>query len=305
VGDQTSIGYPDKTWSPWRTCSHAVYPPGHPKAGEVHPGCLNCYAEALNHFHTGWNGGQWGPGAPRTVAAASSWDTVRGWARTAAMAGKRIRIFPSLCDPLDEEAPKDAQQRFWQLIRETAAPLWSQKQAEVDLKRIFGGVDWLILTKRPWRWELIPADVRRFIWLGTSISDQPTANFWIPELLKAEGVRLLWCSYEPALGPVDFGQVWFGEYRCPVCSRSWWRSTRCGDCDRNTEHRRGLEWVICGGESGGQRRPFEVAWMESAALQCKRAGVAFWAKQDAAFRSGQQGRIPPELWARKEVPHVA
>lgn len=329
MGKTTKIGWTHHTFNPWRGCTHGAFPEGTDNAGEPHPGCLNCYAEFLvcEKFQMGGVKGEWGPGAPRTVAADSGWAEPLKWARAAAEAGERRRVFFSLGDPLDEEAPREAQERFWQLIRDTAR-LCSAPAGECPdghdgqdgdcphCGRPAGGLDWLLLTKRPWRWRIIPEDVRALVWLGTSISDQATADAWVPELLKAEGFRLLFISAEPLIGEIDLdcGQ-------CPNHGRKFVvpddaLGERCAECAADgwsgeLEHgvwldplNGGIEWVITGGESGGDRRDALVKWYQKMADQCADAGVAFYMKQDTAFRAGQQGRIPDELWSIKQVPEV-
>lgn len=302
MGEKTAISWAHHTFNPWRGCSHALFPPGAANAGEEHPGCGGCYAEFLltEKFRMGGVKGEWGPGAPRTVAAESGWKEPLRWARAAAEAGERRRVFFSLGDPLDEEAPVDAQQRFWQLIRETAD---LRHGADLDLP--MGGLDWLLLTKRPWRWELIPEDVRPLVWLGTSISDQATADVRVPALLGARGFRLLFLSAEPLLGPLDVASITLagGAQAKPLCGLTW----ELGPRGYSIYQPKGpsIGWVIAGGESGASRRPAEVAWFQALAEQCTAASVPFFMKQDTAFRAGQQRRIPDELWARKEVPGEA
>lgn len=64
-----------------------------------------------------------------------------------------------------------------------------------------------------------------------------------------------------------------------------------------------LGWIIAGGESGGpKRREMNPAWLSSIADQCKAASVPLWVKQDSGPRSGLQGRIPDDIWCRKEFP---
>jgi len=65
------------------------------------------------------------------------------------------------------------------------------------------------------------------------------------------------------------------------------------DLDRLDLHEIG--WVIVGGEWGPNRRPFEIEWLERIADLCGRDGVPPFVRQDAAFKPGQQGRIPAEL----------
>lgn len=304
MGETTKISWCHATFNPWRGCSHAVGP-----NGQKHPGCLNCYAEFLvcDKFEMGGVKGEWGPGAPRTVAAESGWALPVKWALAAAKEGLRRRVFFSLGDPLDEEAPPQAQARFWDLIRETAEVCSITGQHPTACECTGGkegGLDWLLLTKRPWRWELIPEDVRPLVWLGTSISDQATADVWVPELLKADGFRLRFLSAEPLVGPVNLSDLLVPEGVLKPLAGLLWEPVGGGRPGVTVKRPRGprVEWVIAGGESGGARRPSEVAWYERLAAQCAEAGVPFYMKQDTAYRAGQQGRIPDALWALKRVP---
>jgi protein gp37 len=302
MGETTGIGWTHHTFNPWRGCSHALFPLGSSKAGEEHPGCGPCYAEELvTRWRMGGVKGEWGPGAPRT--AAKDWSGPPKWAREAAAAGERRRIFFSLGDPLDEEAPTDAQQRFWQLIRETAD---LRHGADPDLP--MGGLDWLLLTKRPWRWELIPEDVRPLVWLGTSISDQATADVWVPALLKTRGFRLRFLSVEPLVSRIRNLAELIAQ-PCPVCDGSMsipvpGGGKPCGACLPHQGIQPGVKWVIAGGMSGSKRQEADIADYQVLADDCAALRVAFYMKQDSGPRAGKQGRIPDELWKLKQVPEV-
>ncbi len=104
----------------------------------------------------------------------------------------------------------------------------------------------------------------RHIWLGVSVEDQATADERIPHLL-ATPAAVRFVSYEPALGPVDFGEWLF------PCDGGCGRDP----CDAPPR----LDWLIVGGESGPGARPCDVAWIRSAVAQCKAAGVACFVKQ--------------------------
>lgn len=128
-----------------------------------------------------------------------------------------------------------------------------------------------------------PAEPSGHIWHGVSCENQETADERISLLLRVPGKRFVSC--EPLLGAIDFAKV-------PGFNK-------CGSA--------GLEitqnlWVIVGGESGKGYRECEVEWIESIARQCQAAGVPVFVKQDSGVRPGQQGRIPDDLWALKEVP---
>jgi protein gp37 len=243
MGETTGIAWTDHTFNPWIGCT------------KVHAGCANCYAETLATTRLGR---KWGAGAERRVTAPDNWKQPLRWARAAVKAGVRQRVFcASLADVLDVEAPEGAREALWDLIRKTAG--------------ITGlGLDWQILTKRPERWEIIPKDVRRWVWFGTSISDQKTADEWGGRLLRARGFRLLFLSYEPAIGPANL-----------------------------THLLPDLGWVIMGGESGAGARPYGLEWARSAIAQCRAAGVPFFHKQAGAepFSHNREADDGREWWA--------
>lgn len=81
------------------------------------------------------------------------------------------------------------------------------------------------------------------------------------QLRAASGMRFpdwanLWVSCEPLLGPIDLGLMWNGELTKPV-----------------------YKWVVVGCESGPNRRPCKIEWVESIVEQCMTAGVPVFVKQ--------------------------
>jgi protein gp37 len=94
------------------------------------------------------------------------------------------------------------------------------------------------------------------------------------DLLGAIPARVRFASIEPLLGPLGELAPWLAS----------------------------LSWAIVGGESGPQRRPMALDWLTAVVRQCQTAGVPVWVKQDTALRDGQQGRIPAEVWALKQLP---
>ncbi len=261
MGEITGIAWTDHTFNPWIGCT------------KVHTGCKGCYAEALATTRLGR---QWGPGAERRVTSPANWKLPARWARAAAKAECRRKVFcASLADVLDVEAPKEAQVRLWQLIRETAnvrahdgrsCPIGPHVGHE---HHCHFGLDWLLLTKRPERWELIPEDVRALVWFGTSISDQETANEWVPRLLAAEGMRVRFLSAEPQVGPIDLRR-WIGPAVVGTLGAV--------EIDANW----GISWVIGGGESSQGKhvaRPYDLAWPRTLLEQCRAAREPFFHKQ--------------------------
>lgn len=120
-------------------------------------------------------------------------------------------------------------------------------------------VDWQILTKRPermlsmFRHIVFPQNV----WLGVTAENQEQLDVRGPMLLSMmAAVRFL--SVEPMLGPIAV--PFLEEY----------------------------SWVICGAESGPNRRPFDPAWAHDLLAQCRAAGpwLPFFAKQASGLRPG-------------------
>ncbi len=113
------------------------------------------------------------------------------------------------------------------------------------------------------------------VWLGTSISDQSSADLRIPHLLACPAaVRFV--SAEPLLGPVDLTNI----------ERPAWPGTHIFsalDCDVDLEDDEWggatIDWVIVGGESGPKARPMHPDWARGLRDQCVAAGVAFFFKQ--------------------------
>jgi protein gp37 len=105
------------------------------------------------------------------------------------------------------------------------------------------------------------------LWLGTSVEDQRRADTRIPELLKIPA-RVRFLSVEPMLEAIDLR---FG--RLP---HNMDEARMFGDVVPDS---RGVDWIIVGGESGSNARPFDLAWARSLRDQCREAGVAFFMKQ--------------------------
>lgn len=128
---------------------------------------------------------------------------------------------------------------------------------------------WIVLTKWPKRmaaWAKIVGPFPRNLWLGTSVTDQPTADARLPHLLGIDAaVRIV--SYEPALGPVDWpkgmdplGIVW--NENIPT----------------GYEGGSPIDLIIAGGETGPDSRPAHPDWFRAARDQCAAAGVKFFLK---------------------------
>lgn len=229
MSEHTAISWADSTWSPWEGCT------------QVSPACDHCYAKRMNvRFRKGEN---WGPGAPRRLYDDEHWDKPVRWNAAAAKAGKVRSVFPSVCDPFDNEVDPALRERFFALIGATP------------------NLRWLLLTKRignvPGMVALIPGWLPPNVWLGATVCNQAEADRDIPKLL-AVPARVRFLSIEPMLGPVDLHDHLMRQVN--------------GFTQR-------IDWVICGGESGPQARPMHPGWVRSLRDQCAAAGVPFHFKQ--------------------------
>jgi protein gp37 len=160
-------------------------------------------------------------------------------------------------------------------------------------------LDWQLLTKRPenvrkmWpvarrypdpspmggaRAATRPDYFRQNVWIGTSISDQATADKYVPELLKLRDLSpLLFVSAEPLLGPVRLDQV-----QCEGLVEIDALRGRHGLKRPLQGKSPAVDWVIGGGESGPKARPCDVAWIRSVVQQCRDSDVPVFVKQMGA-----------------------
>jgi protein gp37 len=262
VGENSRIEWCDSTFNPWVGCT------------KVSRGCDHCYAEAMMDHRYGKL--EWGPHGARKRTSEANWKKPLQWAKQARASGTRPRVFcASLADVFDNKVPDEWRFDLGQLILATPE------------------LDWLLLTKRPenmtkgmlpvigWPWPNV--------WLGVTAEDQARADHRIPILLNTPAaVRFV--SYEPALGPIEFGK-WADE----GVYIDWLRGF-----DGSEPPTPGLDWVIAGGESGPNARPAHPQWFRDVRDQCKAAGVAFHYKQAgewmpvASARSGEGGALPPD-----------
>jgi protein gp37 len=120
------------------------------------------------------------------------------------------------------------------------------------------------------------------VWLGVSVENQAAADERILRLLQTPAaVRFV--SYEPALGPVDFSAFMRNSRRFEQLAAAGWANDLPA-----------LDWIICGGESGPGKRPFDPDWARAVRDQCRDAGVPFFMKQIDKVRE-----IPSDLLIRE------
>jgi protein gp37 len=124
-----------------------------------------------------------------------------------------------------------------------------------------------LLTKRPARmaecvamWNEHPGFSLENVWFGVSVEDQDTTEERLP-LLASMPVANRFVSVEPMLGPVRLPEDCnFGN--CRHCNPKW----------------PGVDWVICGGETGPKARPMHPQWVRDLRDQCMETGTPFFLK---------------------------
>ena len=141
----------------------------------------------------------------------------------------------------------------------------------------------MLLTKRPERMRQLVNRIvaghdiehRKHIWLGVTAENQQRANERIPILLKIKSaVRFV--SVEPMIGPIDLDET----------------------CHDDTCWREGLDWVICGAETGPGKRNMEIEWARALRNKCFYAGVPFFFKKDSKGERiiGGNGLFDNKMW---------
>lgn len=292
MGEKTAIEWTDHTFNPWWGCT------------KVSPACDHCYAERDAHRFAP---GLWGVDAKRRFFGDAHWNEPMRYDRAAAKAGLRRRVFcASMADVFDNHPDlAGPRERLWATIEATPH------------------LDWLLLTKRignvakmyPKAWlENAPSN----IWLGISVINQVEADRDIPKLLATEAhIRFLSC--EPLLGEIDL--LPFAKGQCTVCAGSGevlangptttfpedddglMRCSECGGKGTWADNP-GLDWVICGGESGSEARFMDYDWCFRIASNCQELGVAFFMKQGSAKNWPHFKRFDsfPQVLQHREFP---
>jgi protein gp37 len=194
-----------------------------------------------------------GASTERRFFGDAHWAEPYVWDRAAAKAGVRRRVFCMSMADVGEDRPDlmAPRARLRHLVDRTPH------------------LDWLLLTKRPENIDRLwlQAQIDAFdgsesmgptwsdnVWLGTTVEDQKSAETRIPHL-AAVGAKVKFLSCEPLLEPINL----FG----PALDDT-------GPA---------VDWVIVGGESGPNARPFWIEWAESIVQQCRNATVAPFVKQ--------------------------
>lgn len=253
MSDKTGIEWCDSTWNPVTGCT------------KVSEGCRHCYAATFAERWRGTPGHYFENGFDLTLRP-DKLDQPLKWTRP------RKIFVNSMSDLFHKDIPDE-------FIADVFAVMSMANQHTFQ-----------VLTKRPDRMQLllnsmifwIRVNAARFargvsvlkgagpvllpnVWLGVSVENQKAADERIPLLLQTPAaVRFLSC--EPLLGPLDL------EFTQQI--------EHPDNEGYGVDAIKGLDWVICGAESGHGARPMNEDWVRSIRDQCEFAGTAFFYKQN-------------------------
>ena len=250
----TTIEWTDRTWNPTRGCTR------------VSSGCEHCYAERV---------------ARRFDRPGGSYEGLT----TSGRWNGEIRLVPEkVDDPLRWRKPS-------RVFVDSMSDLFHEGVPDDYIETVFHVMglarqhQFQVLTKRP---ERMRALLQSFefqevaceidtdggyaslpwpfpnVWLGVSVEDQATADERIPLLLETPAaIRFLSCA--PLLAPLDLGCLWVSP------------------------HRRAIDWVIVGGESGPGARRCGEEWVRSIVEQCRESRTPCFVKQLGLYWSRLHG----------------
>lgn len=258
MGKYSKIEWTHHTANLWHGCT------------KVHTGCNNCYAELIAQ---NMGNDVWGIDKPRK-AVKSIGEQLDEMQIRAKKVGEMHRVFVgSMMDIFEKPVPVvDAKGEFIYMSngeKKTTGYLRSVLFQRISNNR-YPNLMFLLLTKRPSNinkyipesWKVNPPENVMF---GTSPVDQETADKLISQLLEVKGKRFL--SVEPQLDRIDIQDVLLSG---------------------------GIDWVIQGGESGPNRRPFNLDWAYSLKQQCEVSNTPYFFKQIDKIKE-----IPEDLRIRE------
>lgn len=226
---------------------------------KVHEGCNNCYAETLAKR---WGNDIWGNNKPRKEIK-SVWSELLKMQKLAQQAGEIHRVFVGSMMDIFEKPMMLQSERVYKLntgeIRD--------KFFEQITRGIYPNLMFLLLTKRPSNinkyipesWKQSPPNNVAF---GTSPVNQATFDKLVSQLLEVKGKKFL--SMEPQIDSITLGKL------------------------------NDIDWIIQGGESGHNKRPFNLSWAEAIRGECFSLQIPYFFKQIDKVQA-----IPPDFIIRQ------
>jgi len=244
----SKIEWTDHTVNLWHGCT------------KVHAGCDHCYAEKQSKR---WGNDVWGHNKPRKLIN-SAFNELQKIEKIGKTTGKLQTVFMGSMMDIFEKPIQVISSSGTTVLDDNLEVVTTGVIRDKLFNDISGGkypnIIFLFLTKRPsniddfipksW-FETMPENVM----LGTSISDQKTANDLVKKIdIHTPRSAKLFLSIEPQIGEISYLE--------------------------NINYSKGkFKWIIQGGESGPCKRPFELAWTKPIRSICRELGIKYFFKQ--------------------------
>jgi protein gp37 len=221
---------------------------------KVSPGCAHCYAEAFAERWRGIPGHSYEQGFDLRLWPQRLELPLR-WRKP------RLIFVNSMSDLFHPDVPPGFIEGVWETM---ARAHWHTFQ---------------VLTKRPERMPDLIGDLGLQdpplpnVWVGTSIENRRFVHR--ADDLRRTPAVVRFISAEPLLGPLRCNghRRWTDGYTGP---------SLCLD---------GIDWLICGGESGAKHRPIRPEWVRDLRDACNRSRTAFFLKQWGGRTPKAGGRL--------------
>jgi protein gp37 len=269
----SKIEWTEQTWNPVTGCT------------EVSPGCDHCYAKTLAERWRGVPGHAFENGFDLTLHP-ERLQAPLGWK-------KPRRVFVnSMSDLFHRDIPDEfiaqvfatmtfAAQHTFQVLTKRPDRMRRLLPKLAD-GRVLGkalSLDVVIRGDRAQTEAVAGHAVARSwpaknVWLGVSI--ESNAYAWRADMLRETPAAVRWISAEPLLGPLDAVDL------------------------------TGIDWLVCGGESGHGARPMDPAWARDLRDRCVAASIPFFLKQLGGARDkrgGEDAVLDGRRWL--EYPRLA
>lgn len=240
MAENSKIEWCDHTGNLWWGCV------------EINEGCDNCYAAKLAKR---WGKELWGNDLPRErkKIAFTQFDKFE---REAIKAGRKMTVFVgSMMDIFEKSMPLSNPTDEWKTTGDMREELFRRISQGRYPNLIF-----LLLTKRPSNvLKMVPEAWRgaapENVWIGITLPNRkntPLVSTWTNVIRHYFPV--FW-SVEPLLENLNYEWLaLMGKERLP-------------------------DWIICGGESGTKKRPFEVQWAQGLLRFSRSMNIPFFMKQ--------------------------
>lgn len=275
----TKIEWTDATWNPIRARRRSDGKVGW-HCVKVSDACRHCYAEKQNVV-AGTNRGRHGNGVPYAVDKLPLVESFLDW-RTLyqPLHWKHGRkIFPgSMTDLYGAWVPDHWLDLIYAVMALTPQHFYIVLTKRSERRRNYLSAPWTFVRvmKEVKDKAVTQAEVDRVKWPLLNVIEmasfgrQKDADTELPFLLQTPAA-MRGASVEPQLETIDISRYLL----CFNCmGRDLVACDGTHDCLGQPLH-----WIIDGGESGSQARPFEISWANDLRIQCHEARVAFFMKQ--------------------------